>query len=372
MHEKHPTISRPDIGHFNRNEFAFLGAPCGLIQTLQQNLIASLGSQLRIGIVDADHGDGEDHSAQAKPDRVYTDKITSHRLDFHGDWSVHQYRMWFNDQDVVLVNGNHFQSARQIVIIDSRKRESLERKLDRLTDVCLFLLGDGQEDIWPFLREHIPHADQIPVLRLSDTHSVAEWLGSHIQKPPLKGLVLAGGKSTRMGRDKGELNFYGKPQREYMADLLAPHCREVFLSVRSGQQVPSSHQLIEDSFIGLGPFGALLSAFRNDPDAAWLVVACDLPLLNADTLRQLINGRNPSKVATSFRSPVNGFPEPLVAIWEPKAYLHALAFMAQGYSCPRKVLINTDICLLEAADASALTNVNTPEDLAALQGKDGK
>jgi molybdopterin-guanine dinucleotide biosynthesis protein A len=52
----------------------------------------------------------------------------------------------------------------------------------------------------------------------------------------------------------------------------------------------------------------------------------------------------------------------LITIWEPKSYPVLLSFLAQGCSCPRKVLINSDVNLLSAPDPQELTNVNTPEE----------
>jgi len=52
----------------------------------------------------------------------------------------------------------------------------------------------------------------------------------------------------------------------------------------------------------------------------------------------------------------------LITLWEPKAYSRMFQFLVQGYSCPRKVLINSDIKLLEA-EKNWLKNVNSPEDL---------
>ena len=124
--------------------------------------------------------------------------------------------------------------------------------------------------------------------------------------------------------------------------------------------------IIFDNFIGLGPFGAIASAFRENPNSAWLVVACDLPLLDKDALDFLIQHRDPSKVATAFNSPDNEFPEPLITIWEPRSYPILLSFLSQGYSCPRKVLINSDVALVDAPDPRVLTNVNSPEDMEGL------
>ena len=77
--------------------------------------------------------------------------------------------------------------------------------------------------------------------------------------------------------------------------------------------------------------------------------------------------RNPSSIATTFESPYNGLPEPLITIWEPKSYPVLLSFLSQGYSCPGKALRNNNITVLKAPDPEALTNVNTPEDFEKVQ-----
>ena len=66
-------------------------------------------------------------------------------------------------------------------------------------------------------------------------------------------------------------------------------------------------------------------------------------------------------MATAVKGKKKEFPEPLVTIWEPKAYPIMLQFLAQGISCPRKVLINSDVKLLETDDVY-IYNVNTPEE----------
>ncbi|RMG81285.1 MAG: molybdopterin-guanine dinucleotide biosynthesis protein MobA, partial [Bacteroidetes bacterium] len=174
--------------------------------------------------------------------------------------------------------------------------------------------------------------------------------------PPLAGLVLAGGKSERMGRDKGDISYHGKPQRDHLFELLRPVCASVFVSLREGQAGPENLPVLYDSFAGLGPFGAILSAFRAFPNHAWLVVACDLPLLDKLAIDFLTQNRNPSAVATAFHNPATGFPDPLITIWEPKSYPILLQFLAQGYSCPRKVLINSEIETLQAPDPEILRN----------------
>ena len=185
------------------------------------------------------------------------------------------------------------------------------------------------------------------------------------EKSIINGLVLAGGKSKRMGLDKSSIKWHGKEQQYYMADLLKPLCNKVYISHRRGQNAQTSkdYKTLVDTYTGIGPYGAILSAFRFQGEAAWLVVACDLPLLDADTIKYLLAHRNVNAMATTFQSPHDGLPEPLITIWEPKSHGVLLSFLSNGYTCPRKVLIKSeDAHILQPPDSNALMNVNTPED----------
>ncbi|TSD67966.1 molybdenum cofactor guanylyltransferase [Inquilinus sp. KBS0705] len=228
---------------------------------------------------------------------------------------------------------------------------------------------DNADEPFDFIKELIPNWQQLPIYKInSDTAQIIAFFTAKLEqaKPKLNGLVLAGGKSARMGFDKGTVNWYGKEQRYHMADMLKKHCSEVFISCRDANQqkeINPDYLSIADTFTGLGPFGAILSAFREQPDTAWLVIACDLPLVDGSVIGKLVDSRDTSTIATAYKSQVNDFPEPLITIYEPKAYPALLQFLAQGYSCPRKVLINNNITLLQSAPEDALANVNTPEEL---------
>ncbi len=180
----------------------------------------------------------------------------------------------------------------------------------------------------------------------------------------LNGVVLAGGKSVRMGQDKSTMQWHGVEQKYYIAGLLKPLCAETFISYREEPQEDNSgYTQVVDTYTGAGPYGAILSAFQKEPGAAWLVVACDLPLLDEATLEYLISNRNRTAIATTFESPHDGLPEPLITIWEPAAYPFLLAQLEEGFKCPRKALIKSDnVTILKAPDPVALMNANTPED----------
>ena len=371
-HKKHSVIARPAYGNFARNEWAIVGAPCGDIKALADKVIAALSPLYTCGYVDASHAQAD--AGTALPGRlsvgaaaVYTDQISHYQFELKEQPDSFQFRQLFSEMDLVLVNGNHQQAKAQVVVIDESKKASLQKRLSQLTNISLFLLADNAQEVFDFVREAVPEWQELPIFKLSEADKIIAFFEREMRqaKPALHGLVLAGGQSQRMGRDKGAIAWHGKEQRYHMADLLREVCEEVYISCRPEQQpdLSSSYKTLPDTFTGLGPYGALLSAFREQPDVAWLVVACDLPLLDRQTLQQLTTGRNTAAIATTFESPHDGFPEPLIAIWEPKSYPVLLSFLAQGYTCPRKVLINSAIKMLKPQNPEALMNVNTPEEL---------
>ncbi len=372
-HTKHTQLKRPSLGQFGRNEWSILGTTCGNIQALSNEIINRLSPKYQLAYVDADHKSHDEEGDDAAPQAmIYTDKIGYHRFDFQANMESYHYRMWFNDAHLILVNGNHFKAARQLVCIDPKKAESLSRKLEKLTDVQAFISYEDTNDIHDFLKNHLPHYNEIPIFRANEIDKIVSFLQEKINEntPPLKGLILAGGRSTRMGHDKGLIEYFGKPHREYLYDLISPFCSTTYLSCRADQANDlGDFPLIKDTFEGLGPFGAIVSAFREDPDAAWLVLACDYPLMNEATIKQLVNKRDASQVATAFNSPHSEFPEPLITIWEPRSYPVLFQFLAQGYSCPRKVLINSRVHLIDPLQPEVFKNINHKEEYEAILEK---
>jgi molybdopterin-guanine dinucleotide biosynthesis protein A len=183
--------------------------------------------------------------------------------------------------------------------------------------------------------------------------------------PPIYALVLAGGRSTRMQRDKAALAYHGRTQLEWAVSFLQPHVQRVFVSVRPDQTndpTRARFDQIVDTQDNLGPIAGIMAAQAKYPKVAWLVLACDLPFLDDGTLTTLIAARQPQRLATAFRSSHDVLPEPLCAIYEPASREAILAHAASGKNCPRKFLINSDVHLLDEPNPHALDNVNTPDE----------
>lgn len=183
----------------------------------------------------------------------------------------------------------------------------------------------------------------------------------------MNGLLLVGGKSSRMGSDKSELILRnGLTQKERGIKLLESVCDQVFISTSENK---GEENTIPDAFGSVGPLGAIASAQQADPDAAWLVLACDLPMLEQDHLQALVDSRDSTLDATYFTSSTDNLPEPLCAIWEPSSASAVRAALDNGKNCPRSVLISLDCKFLPSPGFWTLTNTNTEADLVEIRAR---
>jgi molybdopterin-guanine dinucleotide biosynthesis protein A len=198
--------------------------------------------------------------------------------------------------------------------------------------------------------------------------------------PVLAGLVLAGGRSSRFGSDKGAARIAGVSLLDRTVALLAAVVAPVYVAVRSDQlddPLRRSHQLIVDEQAEIGPAAALLSAHRRFPETAWFVIACDMPRLTAEALRRLHEARDARAAATAYRSSVSGNPEPLCAIYEP-ATLAAFRrlVLSGGNPSPLAFLVSLlaqdAVKLLQPDSPGLLTNVNTPAEFERIDAGSGE
>ncbi len=185
---------------------------------------------------------------------------------------------------------------------------------------------------------------------------------------PVYGLILTGGKSLRMERDKALISYKGLPHAQYLHQVLSLGLERVFLSSKKDQwqgspleNLPTIHDEYDH-----GPIGGMLSAFEKYPDVNWMVVACDLVHFGPKTYETLITHYDENAIATCFKNSEKGFPEALCALYTPKAHDIFKKALNEGVTCPVKVLKQSDCKLIEAEGEINLANINTPEEFASL------
>ncbi len=186
----------------------------------------------------------------------------------------------------------------------------------------------------------------------------------------LLGVVVAGGASSRMGADKARLVLGGSSLAERAARRLAAVCREVVIADR-GRGVAPGWRSIEDG-PGRGPAAGLLGAAREAPGRPLLVLGCDLPAVPEALLAALAACRDADCAAPRTERGV----EPLVCRYGSRALAALTEQVAAGRYALRRLFERRDLVveLIEGEDlvrfgdpAEMLTNLNTPEDLAAFR-----
>ena len=193
---------------------------------------------------------------------------------------------------------------------------------------------------------------------------------------PLVGGILLGGASRRMGSAKALLDWQGESFVERIAATLASVVPEVSLLGR-GPDLPArvaGLPTIADVAGVEGPLAGILAALATRPEAAWLVLSCDQPLISQSALEWLIGERRPGRIAL-FPRLARGRIEPFPGIYEPACLPALLALAGGGRSGslqPLAELAHVRVVPVPAALAGELRGVNTPEEWAVLRRDAGR
>lgn len=359
---KHKQLAKRISGEFAAQEWAILGLTCSDFLAIGQNISNFFSTQLKFCLVDNDHKNGHIQLFKSS----VSGETTAFTLPNTGGKMPIGSELLVQDQDLALLNGNHYSAARQMIVLNPDRFDNIQRRLAQITQVDAFLIPDnGSHQLPSFLEDHLTNSAEIPRILINDTAEIAAVMREYAPKPPLKGLILSGGQSTRMGTDKGALAYHGKPQRDYLFELLQNSGIEAYYSIKETQKDTYDGQpVVIDTFIGIGPIGAILSAFQREPNTAWMVLACDLPFVTKLSIERLQKDRNYSSFATAFFTEQESivFPEPLIAIWEPKSYPFLLQSLANGLVCPVKFLQKMGFNRVVPSNPHEISNVNTPEE----------
>lgn len=185
-----------------------------------------------------------------------------------------------------------------------------------------------------------------------------------LEKSRISGLVLVGGESKRMGKNKSLIDYQGYPQWEIAASILSTVCNVVYISTKAGDKKNYGKYIkIIDVFSEkIGPLNGIISAFRFKPNSAFIVLACDLPLFNKKALDFLLSYRDVSKIATTMYIDNKNKPEPLSTIYEPQAFSVLLKYWIKKEYCLRKIIRKENVCSVKSKNKLWVVNANYKEE----------
>jgi len=182
----------------------------------------------------------------------------------------------------------------------------------------------------------------------------------------LSGIILAGGKSSRFGKDKSRLELAGRRVVEKLLEVLRqfPFQRLAVVTARGkAESWPEGIEILPDDQEGLGPIGGITTALRHLPGGV-LVAACDMPLISAPLVEWLLDQYDPQADAVIPRHP--GGIEPLFSIYE-KNFLPALEqAIRTGRYALHFLFAAAKVRFVDVPEkfsaAREFANINTPED----------
>lgn len=183
----------------------------------------------------------------------------------------------------------------------------------------------------------------------------------------INGIILAGGKSSRMGRDKGLTLFRGKPMLQYAIDALKPLVNEIYIVSNHAQHGWPGITLVADRIPDAGPLAGLYSGLVESTSELNLVLACDTPLVNTLLMQYLLEHYNGNDLALQVT--VAGKSMPLIGLYHKSCATSCLALLQNDERRLRKLAahIPTQWLPLPKELAGLAQNINDLESLEKLE-----
>lgn len=181
----------------------------------------------------------------------------------------------------------------------------------------------------------------------------------------IAGLVLLGGRSSRLGFDKSIVNIHGVPQYYHAYSLLKKSISNVYLSGRQDQsaKIPmiNPNLFIADQYNGYGPLGGILSGLKYIQKSL-LILACDLPFVTKDSIDNLLNSNSDKSDIILLKDRSNDRAQPLCAIWNINTIEPLEDYLISGQRSVFKFLESQRHISLQSYNDQELLNINTPDD----------
>ena len=182
----------------------------------------------------------------------------------------------------------------------------------------------------------------------------------------ITGIILAGGKSSRMRREKGLILFEGKPFLQHIIDAIKPLVTEIIIVSSNPDYDQFAFKRVEDVFQDAGPIAGLHAGLSNSKTKNNLVLSCDVPMITTDLMSKLIQYQNEDYDIIQFES--RGKTIPLIALYKKRCASKCIDFLSKGEKRLRKLVLslNTKTISIKENEHFLVKNINTVEDLNAI------
>ena len=131
---------------------------------------------------------------------------------------------------------------------------------------------------------------------------------------PITGIILSGGKSSRMGEEKGLAMLNNKPLITYALSAIEPLCTRVLISANQHQAdyLKFGHEVVPDKHSSVGPLAGLSACLERSTTQLNVVLSCDVPFVNEGLFSYLLSQHDNQQLVVPVH---DGFIEPLCGIY---------------------------------------------------------
>lgn len=188
-----------------------------------------------------------------------------------------------------------------------------------------------------------------------------------INKKDITGIILAGGKSSRMGTDKGFLKLNNKPFVQYSIEALKALVSEIIIVSDNSDYDVFGLKRITDEIKEAGPVSGIYSGLEASKTDYNLILSCDIPLITSEVLKKLINAIDGTSEIIQAES--NGKTMPLIALYKRCVKDRFKNFLKQD---ERRLRIAIKGCnyknvVLDESFQNVTLNINTKEELKQIE-----
>ncbi|NQU64906.1 MAG: molybdenum cofactor guanylyltransferase [SAR324 cluster bacterium] len=174
-------------------------------------------------------------------------------------------------------------------------------------------------------------------------------------------VVLAGGDSRRMGKDKSLLSIAGKPMIEHIIDQLRHNFKHLYISAADAAKYGFLNvPVISDQKKGVGPLMGILSSLEKSSTDLIFVTACDAPNINLPIVRKMLLSAENYDAVIPLSG--NGLYEPLFAVYRKSVVDHCHELIKAGEKRVSKLCDRIRVNYLHLESPDWYVNINTPEE----------
>lgn len=176
--------------------------------------------------------------------------------------------------------------------------------------------------------------------------------------------ILAGGKSSRMGNDKGLLLFNGKPLVQKVIEELSPVVNKVIIVSNNHEYEQFGLQVIEDLIKNIGPAGGIHAALSNAQSEQIFIVSCDMPFITAQAAAYMMQNAGHTQIALPFH---HGKIQPLFGVYSGQCLPKWKQLIEQGIIKLQEMITHFDLLKIDIENNKLFndllfTNINDKND----------